>query len=658
MTPMEIAKLKIRMRMVFRVGSFGMLFLFYILANLYMSSSYASYSDAHRRLEGDDCPEPANPKEYAILYSVGVLWLFIGLSIVADELFVPALDLIAEKWKLTPDVAGATLMAAGGSSPELFTSAMGTFLRSSVGFGAIVGSAVFNLLFVVGVCILSVKEPMKLSWWPLLRDSTYYLFVLIMLFIFFGVNTPKEINWYEAVILHALYWIYVYIMLKNHNLYVYISKLFNIPLKTEVDAPETTLLFSSSSKVRSGLLKLLTENKPIEHTIGAHLATKHLETVEVVFNKYDSDGNGALSREEIQSCIKELGLELNDEEFTKFFQSIDTNGDGSIDFSEFSLWYLKSNERIEAEIQKQFNAIDKNNDKHLDRDELKQLLAIISVDASIDDDAMVEEAFLHGTDDVENAGSKNPLVTSNSALSKVATTTSKEFITYDEFSKWLKGSVYMTRKLDEAEAMEDAAEGLSLYPPESKTLFTMFWYIITLPFVAGFLLTVPNVQVPGNQKYRYVTFFTCLGWFGIFSYFMVTWIEVIGATAGIPSVIMGLTFLAAGTSVPDMLSAVIVAKQGEADKAISSSVGSNVFDICVGLAFPWILFIITYQESVSVNAGQLVISILALIACVAALVGTIKYCDWVCHPKMGYWFIFLYGCYVAQQLAIAKYGSC
>ena len=33
------------------------------------------------------------------------------------------------------------------------------------------------------------------------------------------------------------------------------------------------------------------------------------------------------------------------------------------------------------------------------------------------------------------------------------------------------------------------------------------------------------------------------------------WIEIVGATAGIPSVIMGLTFLAAGTSVPDMLSA-------------------------------------------------------------------------------------------------------
>ena len=35
-------------------------------------------------------------------------------------------------------------------------------------------------------------------------------------------------------------------------------------------------------------------------------------------------------------------------------------------------------------------------------------------------------------------------------------------------------------------------------------------------------------------------------------------VEIIGATLGVPDVIMGLTFLAAGTSVPDMLAAVIV----------------------------------------------------------------------------------------------------
>lgn len=42
---------------------------------------------------------------------------------------------------------------------------------------------------------------------------------------------------------------------------------------------------------------------------------------------------------------------------------------------------------------------------------------------------------------------------------------------------------------------------------------------------------------------------------------MVTWASIVGVEAGIPDIIMGLTFLAAGTSVPDLLSSVVVARQ-------------------------------------------------------------------------------------------------
>lgn len=37
---------------------------------------------------------------------------------------------------------------------------------------------------------------------------------------------------------------------------------------------------------------------------------------------------------------------------------------------------------------------------------------------------------------------------------------------------------------------------------------------------------------------------------------------MIGFTLGIPDVIMGITFLAAGTSVPDCMASLIVARQG------------------------------------------------------------------------------------------------
>ncbi|POI19867.1 hypothetical protein CIB84_016388 [Bambusicola thoracicus] len=50
---------------------------------------------------------------------------------------------------------------------------------------------------------------------------------------------------------------------------------------------------------------------------------------------------------------------------------------------------------------------------------------------------------------------------------------------------------------------------------------------------------------------------------------------------------MGITFLAAGTSVPDCMASLIVARQGLGDMAVSNTIGSNVFDILVGLGVPW-----------------------------------------------------------------------
>lgn len=46
--------------------------------------------------------------------------------------------------------------------------------------------------------------------------------------------------------------------------------------------------------------------------------------------------------------------------------------------------------------------------------------------------------------------------------------------------------------------------------------------------------------------------------------------------------VMGLTFLAAGTSIPDLITSVIVARKGHGDMALSSSIGSNMFDVTVG----------------------------------------------------------------------------
>lgn len=110
------------------------------------------------------------------------LYMFAALAIVCDDYFVPALERLSEALELTEDVAGATFMAAGSSAPELFTSVIGVFVaKSDIGVGTIVGSAVFNILVIIGACGLFVKGDIPLSWWPLFRDSTFYLFTIIAL---------------------------------------------------------------------------------------------------------------------------------------------------------------------------------------------------------------------------------------------------------------------------------------------------------------------------------------------------------------------------------------------------------------------------------------------------------------------------------------------
>lgn len=153
---------------------------------------------------------------WVALHVIGMIYMFVALAIVCDEFFVPALEVITNSLEISDDVAGATFMAAGGSAPELFTSLIGVFVsHSNVGIGTIVGSAVFNILFVIGMCAVFSREMLHLTWWPLFRDVTFYIVDLIMLIIFFLDNT---ILWWESICLVAAYISYVSFMKFNSQI--------------------------------------------------------------------------------------------------------------------------------------------------------------------------------------------------------------------------------------------------------------------------------------------------------------------------------------------------------------------------------------------------------------------------------------------------------
>lgn len=89
---------------------------------------------------------------------------------------------------MSPDVAGATFMAIGSSAPELGTVMIGVFVANDdIGVSGVIGSAVFNIMFVISVCALSSNTVCHLNWWPLVRDCFFYLIsILVMLIVIFN----------------------------------------------------------------------------------------------------------------------------------------------------------------------------------------------------------------------------------------------------------------------------------------------------------------------------------------------------------------------------------------------------------------------------------------------------------------------------------------
>ena len=132
---------------------------------------------------------------------------------------------------------------------ELFTSIIGVFISfDDVGIGTIVGSAVFNILFVLSMCAIFSKSVLELTWWPLFRDVSFYSMVLITLVLCFKDST---IFWfvlitlthldlisflrYEALILFLWYFAYVLFMKYNDTLEQCFKKLFNCAKVNKVD---------------------------------------------------------------------------------------------------------------------------------------------------------------------------------------------------------------------------------------------------------------------------------------------------------------------------------------------------------------------------------------------------------------------------------------
>lgn len=112
-------------------------------------------------------------------------------------------------------------------------------------------------------------------------------------------------------------------------------------------------------------------------------------------------------------------------------------------------------------------------------------------------------------------------------------------------------------------------------------------HAVILPWVKLFHFTLPMVDGTFFQKHIFFTIAMIIFWLGILTFIVLDSSEKIGECLDVPGDLLGITLLAVGSSLPDCISSVLVARQMKIDMAVSNAFGSNVFDInlCIGLSF-------------------------------------------------------------------------
>ena len=179
-------------------------------------------------------------------------------------------------------------------------------------------------------------------------------------------------------------------------------------------------------------------------------------------------------------------------------------------------------------------------------------------------------------------------------------------------------------------------------------------WLLFLPINLVFFVTIPDCRLNKWNKWFLLTFLNSILWISALSYVMVWMAAVVGHALRIPDTVMGSTFLAAGTSIPDCMASLLVARQGMGDMAVSNSIGSNVFDILVGLGFPWFMktVAISWKQVIHIRSKGLKYSVVLLLLSVAITICTIAANKWKLNKKLGLFFLLSYVVYIVMACLI------
>ena len=532
-----------------------------------------------------------------VAYFVGVFFMFLGIAIVCDDFFVASLEKICEVLRLSDDVAGATFMAAGSSAPELASSAMALInpnAGSEIGVGTIVGSAIFNILIIIGATVIATGKTLQLDWKPVTRDCFFYAAAIGGIV---GTFAGGRVDWWEGGIYVAFYATYIVTMMYNVRLMRWLDSF---------ERSDTVRSFKARLSFRSARREALKEQRSERIEQYRAEQTRAEETRE-------SPSDGPRTAKALWGKIRDDIVKVPKHNFANVVLATAKD------------WKAKQ--------------------------------AVIVHAGGAPGGSAEGDADAHVLTPTMTPGHIRAYRSEAVKAAKLLAARDKAM---HERAAAIARAIEEGSIADESEAAsvgfpeipDDNSEDDSSSPwsvPEDKKEWPM--WAISLPWYAAFQLTIPPCGDPKWEKWYVVSFAMSILWIGFITHWMVEWCVRIGCILNVPSVVMGTTVLAAGTSIPDALSSIAVARDGLADMAVANAVGSNVFDIWLGLGLPWLLYLSWQTPNyILVNTDELIPSSIILAGVLVVYYGSIASNGFKLTVRMGYAYMSVYALYAMYSI--------
>jgi len=556
----------------------------------------------------------------AVLYMAAMLYLFLGVNVVADK-FVSSIETITSSrkriwskklgrmvtvttWNAT--VANLTLMALGSSAPEILLSTaeimMGGFFSGELGPSTIVGSAAFNLFVIIAVCIATIPSPeirQIKEYSVFIVTGAFSLFAYFWLVFIVQIVSPDVVEVWEALVTLLLFPVLIIIsyMADIGRLPGMKGKPAEVPCP-HVDSGRRLGDQDEPSCLRSGVPQLRRPHswsgpqtvtgaacRPLAHDMVAEVRST-ATTCEPIKDKmgqpipnsvgvitFENDTlyvHGGMEEKMVRVCVMRLhGSEVSVSckykmEKLSAIPGYDyqdpADGEGIIEFA-------PGETRAEIPVIIMRKQLGEHSDQFQIILEDVEGDAIFNPNSDGGHDRCVLTVTILNESEVITQGSL--LMKANRCIDRM--------VNYDVLR--LTSSTWREEIVDSIIAVsgEDDAEA---------SVSDWIMHIISFPWKLGFALLIPPPVLAGG----WMCFTLAVGFIGFLTVVIIDFAELFGCVTGVADSITAITIVALGTSMPDLFASMTAAAQDPyADASIVNVTGSNSVNVFLGIGLPWTL---------------------------------------------------------------------